>query len=333
MTRRTGNVTLGDVAKLAGVSPITVSRVLNRPELVTAGTIEAVRGAIACTGYVPNLLAGGLASSRSRLVAAIIPTLGNAMFIDTIQALHDSLSGAGYQLFLGVSGFPSLCEEDLLKGILSRRPDALMLTGVNHSAESRKRVQAARIPVVETWDFVRDPIDMLVGFSHERVGQAVADYLLGKGYRRFGIVCADDERARIRRQAFLAVLEQRGISDVSSVDVRTPTTLRMGRESLAELLARGARPDAAFCSSDVLALGVLAEAQSRGLSVPGQLAVMGFADLDFAAYTFPALSTVRIDRAAIGRQAAAALLARLNGKAEASKVIDVGFRIIERASA
>jgi LacI family gluconate utilization system Gnt-I transcriptional repressor len=331
--RSTGSVTLGDVAKLAGVSPITVSRVLNRPQLVTKETIETVKRAIAETGYVPNLLAGGLASSRTKLVAAIIPTLGNAMFIDTIQPLNDCLSAAGYQLMLGLSGFPATCEEELLKGILSRRPDAIVLTGVSHSAESRKRLQAAKIPVMEMWDLCETPIDMLVGFSHVNVGREVAKYLHGKGYRRFALVCAGDERAQIRRRAFLEALSDLGLEGLATVSVSTPTTVRMGREGLASLLDDGHRPDAVFCSSDVLAHGVLAEAQSRGLKVPSDLAVMGFADLDFAAYTFPSLSTVHVDRAAIGRRAGEALLARLSGKPVEEMTVDIGFKIIERASA
>ncbi|MDR3436492.1 LacI family DNA-binding transcriptional regulator [Telmatospirillum sp.] len=332
-TRSTGSVTLGDVAKLAGVSPITVSRALNHPELVTPETLETVRQAIAETGYVPNLLAGGLASSRTKLVAAIIPTLGNAMFIDTIQPLNDLLTGAGYQLLLGLSGFPTTDEQELLKGILSRRPDAIVLTGVNHSDESRQRLKAAKIPVVEMWDLTPAPIDSLVGFSHEKVGKAVADFLFHKGYRRFALVCAGDERARIRRRSFLEALGGFGLESLATVDVPTPTTVRMGREGMARLLADGHRPDAVFCSSDVLAHGVLAEAQSRGLRVPEDVAVMGFADLDFAAYTFPALSTVHVDRAAIGTRAAEILLARLGGKPAGPTMVDIGFEIIERASA
>lgn len=331
-TRSTGSITLGDVARLAGVSPITVSRVLNRPELVTRETIEIVREAIVSTGYVPNLLAGGLASSRSRLIAAIIPTLGNAMFIDTVQALNDRLSESGYQLMMGLSGFPTLCEEDLLKAMLSRRPDAIILTGVHHSEESQKRLRAAKIPVLEIWDFTPSPIDMLVGFSHEKIGKAVANYLLAKGYHRFGLVFANDDRAQLRKSSFLSVIEGQGIHDWLAIDVPSPTSLRTGRETLGRLLAAGQMPQVIVCSSDVVAHGILAEAQSRGLSVPQNLAVMGFGDLDFAAYTFPALSTVRVDRAAIGRRAAEVLLARLEGRPGDAEVIDLGFEVVERAS-
>lgn len=325
-------MTLGDVARMAGVSPITVSRVLNHPELVTSDTLETVRRAIAETGYVPNLLAGGLASSRTRLVAAIVPTLGNAMFIDTIQPLNDTLAEAGYQLFLGLSGFPAAEEEDLLTGILCRRPDAIVLTGVDHSGESRRRLDAARVPVVEMWDLTASPVDSVVGFSHERVGREVARFLGAKGYETFAVICAEDDRAQVRRRGFESQLAAMGHEVPVAVTVPTPTTVRLGREGLARLLAGGARPDAVFCSSDVLAQGVLAEAQSLGIRVPDDLAVMGFADLDFAAYTYPALSTVHIDRAAIGRQTAEILLERLSGRRTEPAVVDVGFTIVERAS-
>jgi LacI family gluconate utilization system Gnt-I transcriptional repressor len=330
--RSTGSVTMADVAKLAGVSPITVSRVLNQPRLVTEETMRLVRDAIAKTGYVPNLLAGGLASRRTRLVAAIIPTLGNAMFIDSIQALVDRLRPAGYQVMLGLSGFPALSEEDMLKAVLSRRPDAVVLTGVNHSEESRERLLAARVPVVEMWALTAAPIDMLVGFAHDAVGTAVADFLYGKGYRRFGIVCAEDERARVRRKSFVEEVGRHGPFDAVEITVPTPTTVRMGREASANLLSGGLRPDAIFCSSDILAMGVLAEAQSRGLAVPGDLAIMGFGDLDFAAFTHPALSTVHVDRAAIGRYAAESLLSRLEERNDVERVIDIGFKIIERGT-
>src|SRR5258706_10429398 len=201
--RATRSVTLADVAKLAGVSPITVSRVLNHPELVTAATIDQVQQVIERTGYTPNMLAGGLASRRSRLVAAIVPSITNAIFVDSVQAFTDRLWEAGYQVLLGLSGYPAAREDALLAAVLSRRPDAILLTGINHSPAVRQRLLAARIPIVETWDMTPTPIDMLVGFSHEKVGEAVARHLLAKGHRHLGLVTADDERGLARRQGFL----------------------------------------------------------------------------------------------------------------------------------
>jgi len=322
-------VTLKDVAKLAGVSPITVSRVLNRPEMVIPGTRERVRQVIERTGYVPNLLAGGLASRKTRFVAAVVPAISNQVFSESIQSLTDRMWESGYQVLLGTTGYPTSREENLLAAILSRRPDGIFLTGISHSVDSHRRLAAARIPVVEAWDLTPTPVDMLVGFSHEKVGQAVAEYLLGKGYRQFGVISADDARAEVRRMGYLSVLERHGITDVSTVQVPAPSNFRLGREGLARLLERGPLPRAVFCSSDTLAHGILTEAQSRGLSVPGDLAIVGFGDLDFAAHTFPPLSTVRIDRPAIGRIAAEALLARIESR-PVERIVDIGFHVMER---
>lgn len=332
--RGTDAVTLEDVAKIAGVSPITVSRVVNRPEIVHPDTVARVQRVIARTGYVPNLLAGGLASRRSRLVAALVPTVVNSIFVDTIQSLTDTLWAARYQVVLGMTGYAGHAsrEEALVTAILGRRPDAVFVVGVNHSPEARRRLLAARIPVVEAWDLTATPIDMVVGFSHERVGTAVGDYLFRKGYRRIGSVWADDERAVRRRTGLLESLARHGLAESGASVVPAPSTLRAGRQAFAALLARGVELDAVVCSSDAFAHGVLAEAQSRGIAVPGRLAVLGFGDLEFAAETVPALSSVRVDRHGIGRIAAEALLARMAGEPVAHEVVDVGFEIVERAT-
>ena len=319
------------MAKLAGVSPITVSRVFNQPEMVASGTLEHVRRVIERTGYVPNLLAGGLASRRTRFVAAIVPAISNQIFSESIQSLTDRLWESGYQVLLGTSGYPTSREESLLAAILSRRPDGLFLTGISHSAKSRRRLVAANIPIVEVWDLTPTPVDMLVGFSHEKVGQAVAEYLVARGHRHFGVISADDARAEVRRMGFLSVLGKNRFDDVQTVYVPAPSNFRLGREGLARLLERGSLPRAVFCSSDTLAHGVLVEAQARGLSVPGDLAIVGFADLDFAAHTSPPLSTVRIDRPALGRRAAEALLGRIEGR-PVERIVDIGFHVMERGT-
>ena len=323
-------ITIKQLAQALGMSHSTVSRALNTPQLVRPATIERVREAVELTGYIPNLLAGGLASKRSRLVAAIVPQLFNAMFVETVQSLGDQLAAHGYQLLLSLSGYSPTQESELVSAILSRQPDGIVLTGINHATETRKRLLSANIPVVETWDLTPTPIDMLVGFSHQKIGETIARHLYGKGYRRFGLVWADDERAAIRRAGLEAVLKEFGISGIPSYMVSTPATLALGREGLRGLLDAGASCDVIVCSSDALAQGVMTEAQVRGINVPGQLAIMGFGDLDFSANTHPPISSVHIDKRAIGIQAANALLARIEGQAQQEKIIDVGFELVER---
>lgn len=331
--RGSGAVTLHDVARLAGVAPITASRALNTPSQVSAKVLKKVTDAVTHAGYVPNRMAGGLASARSRLVAALVPTISGPVFLETLKALNEALVERGYQLMLGQSGYADSREDALLDAIISRRPDGIVLTGIMHSPQGRKRLLAAGIPVVETWDFTPTPLDMLVGFSHVDVGRAVVDFLYAKGHRRLAVIAGDDERSQRRQQAFQAAAQAAGLQAVPVVNVPAPTTLKSGRKALAELLQRSPGLDAVFCSSDLLALGVMTEARTRGIQVPAQLAVVGFGDLEFAADVSPALTTVRIDSTAIGRLAAQFIVDRAEGGAIEPKAVDIGFSIVERESA
>jgi LacI family transcriptional regulator, gluconate utilization system Gnt-I transcriptional repressor len=330
--RSSGAVTLHDVAKLAGVAPITASRALNTPERVSAEVRAKVSDAVARTGYVPNRLAGGLASTRSRLVAAVVPTIAGPVFLKTVQSLTEALAERDYQLMLGQAGYDGAREDALLEAIIGRRPDGIVLTGILHSAAGRRRLLASGIPVVETWDLTPTPIDMLVGFSHVEVGRAVARFLHAKGRRRFAAVSGDDERAKRRCAAFQDEAMRLGVTPEPYVEVPAPTTLKRGRAALGQLLARGTAIDAIFCSSDLLALGVLTEARVRGIAVPEQLAVVGFGDQEFAEDLEPSLTTVQIQGTAIGRQAARFIVERAEGRAVDARIVDIGFSIVERRS-
>lgn len=329
-------VTLSDVARLAGVAPMTVSRYLNQPDTVREPTRVKVRRAIEQTGYVHNRLAGALKSSRTRLVAVVVPMVTNPIFSDTFQAINERLAKAGYQVLLGVSGYQSEQEQELLEVILSRRPDGIILTGTMHTAISRNRLRAAGVPVVETWDLSAEPIDMLVGFSHEQAGREVARHLLGQGYRQFALFAVDDPRGLRRAENFSATLAEHGVTTLHRRTWQGLPSLAQGREGLSALLGSlrgdGQRPCAVVCTSDTIAQGVLTEAAARGIRVPEQLAVMGFGDMAFAAYTFPALSTVRIDGALMGQTAAKLLLERLQGDGESPNIVDIGFTLVQRES-
>lgn len=332
--RGSGAVTLHEVALRAGVAPITASRALNSPDKVSPDVRTRVSDAVKALGYVPNRLAGSLASTRSRLVAALVPTMAGPVFLQTIQSLTQALAENGYQLMLGQTGYadPSKGEDLMLEALIGRRPDGMVLTGTLHSPQARQRLQAAGIPVVETWDLSEHPIDMLVGFSHEGVGRSVGTFFHAKGFRQWALVAGDDPRSQRRQEAFVQTARACGHPCVAVVTVAAPTTLKSGRQALSQLLQHHPAVDAVFCSSDLLALGVLTEARAHGLAVPEQLAVMGFGDLDFAAEVEPALSTVQIDGAAMGRHAASFIIERAEGREVAKPVVDVGFKLIERNS-
>jgi LacI family gluconate utilization system Gnt-I transcriptional repressor len=320
--------TLHDVARAAGVSLITASRALGNPGLVSPQTIARVQQAVAAIGYTPNLLAGGLKSKRSMMVAAVVPHISVAQFLPTLQALTESLAAAGYQLILGQSGYDDRREEAILNTMIGRRPDGIVVTGLVQSGQAREQLKRLGVPVVETWDLSDRPIDMMVGFSHLKVGSAVAGYFLAKGWRKFGIATGDDHRALLRREGFLSAVGQ----DVPTAVVPAPSNMALGRQALSELLRQDRSLEAIFCSSDQLAQGVIVEAQARGLRIPDDLAVCGFGDADFAAHMAPSLTTVHVDGAAIGSIAARLILARCNGQAADPSIVDIGFRIEERRS-
>jgi LacI family transcriptional regulator, gluconate utilization system Gnt-I transcriptional repressor len=320
--------TLHDVAREAGVSLITASRALSNPSMVSAKTIERVQKAVEITGYTPNLLAGGLKSKRSQMVAALVPTISVAQFLPTVQTLTETLGAAGYQLILGQSGYDHSREDALINTMISRRPDGIVITGLVHSHEGRERLKRLGKPVVEMWDLTDRPVDLVVGFSHLKVGSAVAGYFLSKGWQRLGIATANDQRGLARREGFLSTVGR----EVPTAVVPAPSNLALGRRALGELLRQDPSLQAVFCSSDPLAHGVLVEAQARGLRVPEDLAVCGFGDADFAAHIVPSLTTVHIDGAAIGKLAAQLIIERCSGKVVDQHVFDVGFRIVERQS-
>lgn len=337
-SRKGATPTVRDVARLAGVAPMSVSRALNNPESVSPDILQRVREVVDRVGYVPNLLAGGLASKKSRMVAAVVPTISGSVFLEMVQALTDSLAARGYQLMLGQSGYENSREDALLEAIIGRRPDGVVLTGIMRSEQGRRRLLASGIPVVETWDLTGDPIDMLVGFSHEKIGKAVAEYLHRRGRRKIAAISANDERAVRRNRHFadtvLALQPKLGKerSAVPTCIVPAPTTLGSGRSGLRELLARDPGIDAIFCSSDMMAQGVLLEALALGIKVPEQLAVVGLGDLSFSRDLHPPLTTVRIDGTAIGSTAAQLIIDRAEGKPVEDAIQDVGFIIVERGS-
>ncbi len=329
--------TVVDVARLAGVAANTVSRVLNNPGQVAAETRERVNEAIRATGYVPNLLAAGIRSARSRLIAAVVPTIAGPVFLPTIQSLTDALDEHGYQLLLGQSGYKASREDALLSAIIGRRPAGIVLTGVMHSPEGRQRLLESGIPVVETWDLTSTPIDMVVGFSHEDIGAAVARFLHARGRRKPAVLSADDARATRRAVGFQRAWQKRfarkGGAEPTVQWVGAPGTLSAGRSALAGVLERHPSTDAVFCSSDLLALGAMTEANARGIAIPERLAVVGFGNLDFSAGVLPGLTTVHVDGPRIGSLAAQLLVDRAEGRRVRQRIFDVGFSILKRDSA
>jgi LacI family transcriptional regulator, gluconate utilization system Gnt-I transcriptional repressor len=333
------SIRLKDVAELAGVNMMTVSRVVNQPEKVAVATRDKVLAAIKKTGYVPNLMAGSLATNKSRIVGCIVPTIDNSIFAETVRGLTEQLTLGGYQLLLGQSNYDTAVEDQLVATFLGRRVDGLVLTGGAHSAITVKRLKQAKVPVVETWDLPEKPIDMVAGFSNFEAGKAVGNYLLAQGHKMICFAGSMDERSSARLAGLQAAYEKKAVKP-NAIRLAAGASFAGGRKVIADLVQTGLQentPNAIFFGNDALAAGALMECLARGIKVPKQLAIMGFADLDIAANLEPALSTVRVLKRQMGQAAAGMLLARLNpasptGKLPA-KIQDLGFELVLRESA
>nr|WP_084984202.1 LacI family DNA-binding transcriptional regulator [Rouxiella silvae] len=325
--------TLEDVARAAGLSPMTVSRALNNPKVVRPGTISRVMEAVNSTGYIPNMLAGGLATKRTKLIAVVVPQINNNMFVDTVQAIGDELALRGYHMLLCIVGYTTESETEIVSTLLTRRPDGMVLTGIHHSSDLKRVILNANIPVVEIWDMTPTPLDMLVGFSHEKIGHAIGHYFLEQDFTRFGLICASDRRAQVRKNGVIDVLRSRPGSFIRDITVTAPANMEVGRSGLSQLIEEDKAFDAIICTSDTLAQGAIMEAEARGLRVPQDLKVIGFADLNFAAHNRPAITTICVDKVKIGQQAANMLADKIEGHEVAESVIDIGFSLIVRESA
>lgn len=312
---------------------MTVSRVINTPDRVSAHTAMRVRAAIEKLGYVPNLVAGGLSSRRSRMVAAILPTIAHAMFAELVQAFTDAMRAGGYHVMLALSDYDEATEAALVRGLIGRRPDAMLITGTHHAPPIRQMIAEAGIPVVEMFDVTAQPIDMLVGLDHADVGTAVAERFLNQNHDSFAVFGASDPRSQMRRRAFAATVQRAGGALLADAVVPAPSTIAAGRQALRDLAPLLTRRTALFCCSDLLAFGAITEARAQGLHVPDRVSVCGFGDLELSAASEPAFTTVSIEGRAIGAHAAELLLRRLGVDLPGTAGhVHVPFRIIERTS-
>jgi LacI family gluconate utilization system Gnt-I transcriptional repressor len=328
-------VRIEEVARLAAVSAITVSRTLNTPDKVSESTRKAVWDAIEKTGYIPNRLAGSLASNRSHTIGVIIPTIINSIFADKVQGMTDVLLKEGYHLMLANSGYSLEVEADLVSAFVAQRPSGLVLTGVSHAERTRSLLARAGIAVVETWSLSDKPIDMLVGFSNEEAARAMVLHLHGLGYGKIGLVSAPvehNDRAVSRVAGYRRAVRECGLPDARSLEREAAFSFRNGATALSSLIEEHPDMDAIFFANDILAAGALLECQRRGISVPDEFGIAGFDDVDLAAETVPELTTVRIPRYEIGARAAQLILDRILGRETGKKIIDLGFEIVSRNS-
>ncbi|MCT8159496.1 LacI family DNA-binding transcriptional regulator [Pseudoruegeria sp. SHC-113] len=309
--------TLEDVAARAKVSTATVSRCLNTPERVSEATRERVMEAVRALGYAPNFGARALAANRTNTFGAIIPTMENAIFARGLQAFQEELGRHGITLLVASSSYSPELEEEQIRALAARGAEAILLIGTDRTPESYTLLQRRKIPHVIAWTSMRGEGQYSIGFDNRKAMEALTAKVLEAGHRRLALISAPragNDRARERAEGVVQAMQAHGLPPKALTLIETPYSISNGAEAFAGLMAGATRPTAVMCGNDVLAAGALRQARSMGISVPKDVSVTGFDDIEIAEIVSPALTTVHVPHRAMGAGAARKLMALRNGE-------------------
>ncbi|HVK31899.1 MAG TPA: LacI family DNA-binding transcriptional regulator [Burkholderiaceae bacterium] len=333
-SRATGRVTLDDVAGLAGVSPITVSRALRGERAVDPSLVARVKAAADRLGYMPDPAARALASRHSTHVALLVPMLSNALFVDLLEGVQRTLRQASYQTLIGITHYDMGEEEQLLREQLLHRPAGLLLTGLERTEATRALVRASGVPCVHLMDLATTPGVYSVGFSQADAAASMTRHLLEKGRRRIAFAAAQlDPRTLQRLDGWRREMQLAGLHAPTLEWLNpAPSSLALGGTMFEQIIAQVPPVDAIFFCNDDLAQGALLAALRLSVPVPDRVAVAGFNDLTGSDQMLPTLTTVRTPRAEVGTAAARMLLSLMRGEAPPSACVDLGYEVVVRQS-
>ncbi len=326
--------TLEDVARAAGVSTATVSRVMNSPDKVAESTRERVQDAVQRLGYLPHFGARAMAANRTRTIGAIIPTMENAIFARGIQAFQEALHDQGYTLLVASSSYDPKLEQEQIRALVARGADGLLLIGHDRDPGVPAFLERHRIPALVAWSW--DPQAKLpsVGFDNRAAMRDLAREALALGHRRVGLITAPlerNDRARGRADGIRQAIAEAGLNPRDLRVVETDYGIETGAEAFQDMMSDPEPPTIVFCGNDVLAVGALMRARESGLSVPDDVSITGFDDIDLARIVMPPLTTVHVPHREMGRRAARVLIDMVETGA-AGETIELSTRISWRNS-
>lgn len=309
--------TLDDVARAAGVSTATVSRCINDPKLVSRPTRERVESAIRQLGYTPNFAARSMAAKRTFTIGAIIPTMDNAIFARGLQAFQEELHRRGYTLLVSSSAYKSEAEEEQIRTLVARGADGLLLIGHDRSAAIYDYLERQRVPVLAAWSFDKDARATSVGFDNRAAMRALTDKVISMGHRKLSMISGislQNDRARMRIAGVRDALAAHGLDANSLTPVEVPYDVTAGAAAFVDLMSKQTRPSVVLCGNDVLAAGAIRGAKQLGLSVPHDISITGFDDIELAQVVSPELTTVHVPHRKMGTLAAQELVGMIEEK-------------------
>jgi LacI family transcriptional regulator, gluconate utilization system Gnt-I transcriptional repressor len=328
--------TMADVARLAGVSPMTVSRAFKIESSVSGVTREAILKAADELGYVFDSTASNLRSQRTDFIAVTIPSINNANFAETVRGLSDGLKARGLQILLGYTDYDMAEEERLIEQFLRRRPEAIVVTGGRHTPRARRMLENAGIPVIETWDLPDSPIGHVVGFSNADAVRGMVGHFVARGLSRIAFIGGDttrDTRGADRRAGFIAAMQAHHLDATRLIAAGVPPiSMREGAEAMGRLLETFPDTEAVICVSDLSAFGALTECQRRGIAVPAGLGIAGFGDYEIAEVSVPSLTTINPFPREIGSRTAKLILDVLDDRLSTAARIEIFPALMIRQS-
>ncbi len=333
MTQNEAPPTLDDVARLAGVSTATVSRCVNTPEKVSAPTLRRVEAVIEQTGYTPNFAARVMAAKRSYTIGAIIPTMDNAIFARGLQAFQEELHEHGYTLLVSSSAYDPSAEAEQIRTLVARGADGLLLIGHDRDPAIYDYLSRQNVPALVAWSYLGDTPTPSIGFDNRAAMRALAEQVIDMGHRKIAMISgisANNDRARLRIDGVKDAMSAHGISPDTLTVEEVPYDVSAGAKAFMAVMAN--TPTVVLCGNDVLAAGALRAARSLGLTVPDDISITGFDDLELAQVVFPKLTTVRVPHQQMGRLAAQELIAMITEK-RAGNSTKLDATIIHRGSA
>ena len=321
-------VTIRDVARLAGVSPITASRALNKSHLVKPETQKKVEAAAAELKFISNSAAGSLSNKRSNMVGIVVPTLSNSIFADVIQSITSRLMPEGFQVLIGSNEYCLQREEDIIRTFISHRADALILTGHTHTVVAEQLIEQYQIPTVEIWNISEHSKHICVGMSNYQAAFEMTSFLISCGYKKIGYiggVLKNNDRSQDRMRGFSEALKKHGRPFDPNLARESKYEFGSGAAAMRSLLTKSHGIDCVFASSDIIAFGALMECHRNDIKIPQNIALAGFDNTAIGAIYKPALTTISVPRQRIGLKAAEITLQLIKGEDDIQKLNDMGF--------
>ena len=326
MTKRK-RPTLQDIADYLGITKMTVSRYLRNADSVAPDTRIKIAEAIEKFGYIPNRAPDILSNAKSHAIGVLLPSLTNQVFADVLKGIEQITDNAGYQTMLAHYGYSQEKEEQRIESLLSYNVDGLILSENHHSERTFKMLQIANIPVIEIMDTNEIGIQQVIGFDNIAAAQAMVETIINRGHKKVVYFTARmDKRTRLKMQGYEQAMRKYGLTPHSLI-TEEPSSFTLGAQQLRQSLQQYPDIDGIFCTNDDLAIGALFECQRLGIKVPKQIAIAGFHGHDVGQSMTPQLASVITPRQHIGRIAAQELIDRLNGIAQQSSVINLGYQI------